>query len=231
MAGNQKSKGFQEFKQIMARLSWPERLEYLWEYYKWVLFAAFVVVIIIGIISTCIYQMQLETLFAGHAVNVDINAAGTAYVTDQWFDLLGGVEGDHEVNLYTTQFQDPEANRMDYNGASAMSVLLLISSQDLDYVIMDAEGMGYIAKQGVFAPLEKLLTPEQLSQISEDRFIFLQDENGNTFPGAIDISELPFVRDCVTGDGPIYIAFPGNTPRAELSAQFWDYLLSWEAEN
>lgn len=231
MAVNQKPRGFQEFKRIMSQLSWPQRLEYLWEYYSWLILAAFVVVVVISIIATSIYQMQLETLFNGHAVNVDVSDAGTAYVTDGWFEVLGGVEGDHDINLYATYFQDPETSGMDYNGASAMTVLLLISSQDLDYAIMDTTGMGYVMKQGAFASVEDVLTQEQLSRISEDRLVYFTDTDGNTYPAAIDISELAFVKDCVTGDGPIYIAFPGNTPRAELSAKFWDYLLSWESEN
>ena len=55
--------------------------------------------------------------------------------------------------------------------------------------------------------------------------VLVQNEEGIAM--AVDITDTAFVRSCVTGKGKVYIAFPGNTARAELTDDFFDRLLAW----
>lgn len=228
MAAREKISGFEKFKQTMATLSWPEKIDYLWTYYKWVLAVAVLVITVICIIVSCIYHIQLDTLFGGTCVNVNLTDEGEAYLSEDWFALLGGKEGKEEVNLFSTILEDPNSTtNTETNAAAAMSVIVLIGTQDLDYIIMDQIGADYFVDRGIFPSLEQVLSEELLAQV-EDWLIYYTDEEGNTYPAAIDISETGFVKNCTVHNGPVYIGFPGNTDRLELSGDFLEYILDWQ---
>ena len=228
MAAREKVSGFEKFKQTMATLSWPERIDYLWTYYKWVIGVVILAVVVISIIVSCIYHARLDTLFGGTCVNVEFTDEGDAYLSDDWFALLGGREGKEEVNYFSTILQDPDrTTNTETNAAAAMSVIVLIGTQDLDYIIMDQIGMDYFGEREIFPSLEQVLSEQMLARM-EDLLIYNTDEAGNTYPIAIDISEAAFIRNCAKNDGPVYIAFPGNTDRLALSEEFLEYILDWE---
>ena len=67
------SKDTRSFKDIMARMTWPERLEYLWTYYKWVLVAAVFAVILLCAAASILRAKTTETLFSISVVNVEFS--------------------------------------------------------------------------------------------------------------------------------------------------------------
>ena len=54
-------------------------------------------------------------------------------------------------------------------------------------------------------------------------------ENVSTAMG-IDISQLPFGRDCLQTEGKTYLVFIRNTEQPENCLKLWEHIKSWEAE-
>lgn len=222
-----RSKDTQNLKEVMAKMTWQERLDYLWTYYKWVLLALAFALAILCAVATMVQQKRTETLFSVSTVNVELTQEGSQWLTGEWRQLLGGTKKHQEVTVISSQFQDPTQS-MDPSSeyASALSGVLMMGMQDLDCLITDERGMLHYSQQGIFPSLEQVLSPQQLS-LAEGRLIYGVNTKGNTSPVAIEITGTVFAESCVICDGPVYLLFPGNTPRLERSGQFLERVLNW----
>ena len=77
-----------DIKKTIAGMSWKDKIEYLWTYYKWVLAVAAVVILIICIVVSSIMNKSLTTLYGGTIINAELSAEGETYLTDGWFELF-----------------------------------------------------------------------------------------------------------------------------------------------
>lgn len=216
-----------KLKEILAPMTWRERLEYLWEYYKLAFFAFIGVLLVVN--SIIAIQNAPDTVFNGMAANVVVPDGGESYLTDEWLQVIGGNPEKEVVGFNLTMFPRREEIITEEELTSAQNVTALAAAQMLDYVLMDMNALEYYLGDRIFCSLENVLTQEQLKQF-ENRFVYLEEVNGTTYPVAINISDTSFGQDCATIDGMVFIGFPGNTERTELSDDFFDYLLEWETK-
>ena len=56
------------------------------------------------------------------------------------------------------------------------------------------------------------------------------EEPGERFPVAVDISNIPFVKDMVTSEGPIYFILSGHIRNLDMCRNVWDRLHAWESK-
>lgn len=224
------SQEVKKLKQDLGPMTWKQRLDHLWTYYKSVLAVAAVVVMVICIVATSIYNKQFETVFGGTVVNIYLSEETERYLTEDIEELLQ-VQDKQQVVLDTASFGDL-MNSSDPEGDSttAMMAALKVAAKELDYAIMDKTALEYYIGTAVVSDLNLALTQEQLAMF-EGRIIYAQlEENGETFPVALDITDTAFVQDCYIGERTVYITFPNNTEHDFTPSQFLDYLLAWKAE-
>lgn len=102
---------------------------------------------------------SVTTLYGGTIINAELSAEGKAYVTDDWFEYLGGVDKKEKVEFSSTYYndlsttKDPEAD-----AAAAMKVTAMVAAKELDYVIMDELSFNYYKKATIFSSLEEVLS-------------------------------------------------------------------------
>lgn len=213
-------------KEILAPMTWKERLEYLWEYYKLVaIFAVVVIAFVISIISTC---LQPDVIYEGVGVNLDLPNYDTTYVVEDWLTVMG-VDPKKETAKYSSIFVgDLDEEIVDTELAvGAQKVMLMVIAESLDYVLMDDQAVEFYLEKEIFGSLETMLSQEQLEQYAE-KMIYAKVEN-QEIPVVLDISDTALAKACgVYGKG-LYIAFPGNTGRTEWNDDFLEHLLKWEA--
>jgi len=75
---------FGELIEQLKPMSWKERFDHLWEYYKWVLAVAAVVIMLISIVCTSIYNKNVEVLFGGAVVNIHMSNEAREYLRKIW---------------------------------------------------------------------------------------------------------------------------------------------------
>lgn len=221
-----KRKGIAE---AIAGMSLKQKAEYLWTYYKWVLAVAVAVIVIICIVVSSIMSKSVTTLYSGIVINAELSEEGEDYLSDGWFTHLGGDEKKEKVDISSTYYndlsvtQDPEAD-----AAAAMKVTAMVAAKELDYIIMDEISFNYYKKAAIFSSPEEMLSQEQINQFSDKIVYYTDEEDGVTYPVAIDITDTAFSRNCLKASGKVYIAFCGNTGRTERNSEFFDYMLDWE---
>lgn len=208
----------------LATMTWKQRFDHLWTYYKWVLGVFVGLVMIISMVVTMIGQKQIDIRFAGMSVNLDLSDEALMYLTEEMEEFLV-TEDKQEVRLDLSGFGDLlDPEMADYNYNSALQVIALVSAAQLDYVMMDENAMSFYVRQEVFADLTTVLTPEQLA-LFEGRTVYAEPPDGERYPIALDLRDTDFAADSELEE--IFIGFPDNTQREYKAGQFLDYLLAW----
>ena len=83
--------------------------------------------------------------------------------------------------------------------------------------------------------LREFFTAAELEQW-KDQIVYGQAEmedgtKGEMYPEAIDITDMPFAKDCVRANGEtVYFTVIVNTPRKEQCKQVWQDILAWQSK-
>jgi hypothetical protein len=215
-------------KEVLKDMSWQERIDYIWSYFGvYIIIGTVCLAVLISILAT-VLRPQKEVLLSGVSVNVTLTEEGERYLSDKLFAPMGGTDAEQQMVEFTPRFL---GSKEDYEGYSAqvMGMVALVAAQSLDYAILDKEALEQFAGGQMFDDVRNLLTAEQIAAL-EGKLITMEYEEVGAIPVAIDISGLPFIKECAPGEKAAYIVFPGNTPRTEKLVAFFDHLLSWQGE-
>ena len=216
-------------KETISGMTFKGKMEYLWTYYKWVLAVAAGVILLICIIVSSVMNKSVTILYSGTIINAELSEEGETYLTDDLFAHLGGVEKKEKVELTSSYYndlsttQDPEAD-----SAAAMRITAMVAAKELDYIIMDELSYNYYKKASIFSSLDEELSQELMDQLSDRVVYYTDEEEGNTYPIALDITDTAFAQDCIQNGKTVYIAFCGNTEHSAQNYQFLEYLLNWQ---
>ena len=224
MKDNKISNWFRKLQQNLKPMTFSQKIDHLWTYYKyhlWIL-ALFLIFAAAGI--TGIINAGKEVMISGVIVNVGISNKGYSYLSDEYADVLN-IDKKQSVELTYVQFTDPQsAENVSENYQAAMKIVAMISAKNLDYMIMDRAAMEFYMDQDIYMDLREMFSEEQLAQWASI-LIYAQPEGvEEMFPVAIDVSQLEFVKDTVSADGPVYLLFAANSPRITACKEFWEYL-------
>lgn len=215
------------FKEMTQGMTFGEKMEYLWEYYRWVLLVAAFGAIVIAMVVTGIVNSSGKVFYSGAVVNVQLGEEGEAFLTDHLEEIFPAPKGER-AKLFTTSFQDlQKASDVEMSAATAYRVVLMITAEDYDYMIMDETAWNYYRNHPVFTALDEMFPDEVIERYS-DRIVRYQPEDSEELPLAIDITDSAFARKYAQQGTKVYIAFPGNTGRTELNDDFLEYLMNAE---
>lgn len=215
----------QRLKKDMEPMSFREKLDHLWTYYKWVLVVLAVIGVLISVVSSSIANINRETLISGMLINTDVSLEGNSYLTDDYFAMLQGVEGKQEIELVHLNFMPVDQTQdIDYTYNAVLRIVANVSAQQLDYVITDEVGLEVCLNQDVLMDLRELLTEEELALLEEDLIYLHYEEDNVTVPVAVNLRDQKFSNMYIQSEHEHYLAFIANTPRKEACRDFWEYL-------
>lgn len=220
----QRSGSLRENMQNMTRL---EQVGYIWDLYKLpILIGAVLLVMLVAFLVT-LANPDPETLFMGASVNLTVSDEGKTYLTEDIFEMMDGTDPEKQrVDLVYRYLPDAEKDPR-LADTERMAMIAMVSTKLLDYMLLDEEALKQYRDSGMIGPVDKVLTAEQLLAFS-GKLLPVTAEDGSEYLGVVDITDTAFARDCITGSGKVYIAFPGNTVRADRLDTFLDWLLAWE---
>ncbi len=231
---NKKKNSFQRFREKLAPMDWPQRLEYIWNYHKeTIIISATMLVIVIYMLSALIAN-QKPMLMGGLLANVRLSEEGKAYLSQGYMEYREGNQKKETVDLFTVELGDlRDQATMEQTYYGLTKTIAMLTDSEVDYLLMDKTALELYMAQGVFLDLREVL-PEELLHSMEDKLISLKpvDENGKpvgeAYPVGVDISHLPFIKTCTQGQSPVYLGVAANSPNLEEIALFWDYINAWE---
>ena len=220
MEENRLKAHLQKLKADLASMSWRERLEHLWTYYKWVVFAAIGVIIFLHMLLSALIAGNREVLISGIGINVPMTQEGITCLTDDYLTRLEGTKRQTVQYLDEILDMDNPAIGQEASYSTIVKVSGLISTEGLDYLILDSKALEYYSAGDIFMDLRQLLPQEELAQLN------ILEIGG--VPMLIDLTGTWFAQTHITGPGPYYLGFAYNTPRAEACKELWQYLQSGE---
>lgn len=222
-------------KETLKPMTPKQRIAHIWTYYKIQIFLAIFAIIFIVTVIGNLTNAGKETLISGVFANVDMSQEGWIYVDDQFFAHLHGDEQTQTIHLSATDFTGIYSNvsLFDSSYTSAMNPVAMVSGGSLDYFILDEDALQFYMTQEVFLDLSDFFTADELDTFG-DKVIYLElvDDSDVTVSRsavAIDISDLPFVQDCLNLTGGCYFSLATSISHPDNCRIFWEYLLAWNA--
>lgn len=225
--------GFKKLKEDLSRMTFKEKVNHLWTYYKSTLVIAAAMVILLSIVISCVVNVNTDTIVAGVTVNVHLSDRGMQYLGDDYYNKVydgSGLEKVYITDMSLRDLSDVEHSEETYY--TLMSLAALVSEEELDYMIVDQSALeSFIKYESILQDLRVLFTGDELSELGTAVVHQRLNEDGEDIPIAINISELPFVKENSSmGDKPVYITFALNSAREEACRDIYEYILSWTAE-
>lgn len=229
MRDNKLLRGFRKFKETLKGMTAKQKLEYLWEYYRGVLWTVIALIFCGVVVATCVININTDIIIAGVTVNLDISMKGQEYIAEDFYDLKHKTGKREAVNLSSVYFNSFNTTAdIEYSYNASMSVIAQISAQTLDFIFMNELGMEYYVGQELFMDIRDFLTEEELVQW-KDKLIYAQSEDSDEmYPVALNITETAFASKNLATSDVVYLSFAVNTPRKDTCREFFDYIMKYE---
>lgn len=216
---------FKKLKAELKDMSPRQKLEHLWEYYKWIGGIFLGLVLVVCVVIASIQSLNTEIRFSGVMINAGVSPDGYVQLQDGVFAHIGAEEGREIVEVRNMQFQDPYTT-VDQTYALDVqeTVIALISAGQLDYLLYDEVALPFFMDPETVLDLRELFTEEELAALGSAVIRLQMPETGELLPLAIDIRDTAFGKTYLETDKPIYLSFSIITPHKDTCLQFWQFL-------
>ena len=227
MEKDKKVNDLRSLRENLKGMTFEQKIDHIFSYYWGTILLIILVPAALVILFGNLLKPQPDLIFSGDCTNVILGETGQSYVINDWNLLLDMEPGELLLNLSHTETAGLEAKDVD----GGFQVLASIAADGLDYIFCDSAAMDFYAVQRAFLPVDQVLDTETLSQWSDRIYTYTDDEDGTTYSAAVDVSEMAFVRDCISAEGPVYLIFANkNEADTELLRLFWSHLEAWSGE-
>lgn len=225
---------FARLRQDLKTMTFPEKLDHIWTYYKEYMFVAVMLCMILVAVIMAIANRDVQYYSCGVMSNVELSIEGHDYLTDVFYqEVLGNPEGKTYLGTSTLPKEEYTITDTSESYQTYMNVIAQVEGKDLDYMLMDEYSFGFYVEDRIYMDLSQLLEESELAQLYEKNMIaHVREENEETgTPMGIDISQLPFGRDCLTTEGKTYLVFIRNTEQPENCLKLWEHIKNWKTED
>lgn len=218
----------EKLKEILKPMTWKERIDYLWTYYKLALAAIFGAIFLVAIVASTIYYKQIQHIYNGALLGVSVEYE----LQDQMKEEIGtlyDVDGKKQVVdlSYLMYLDSSEMINMETNQATNIKLTAMIAAKSLDYILVDEFAYNSLIKGNPFADVRRSLSADQLSQL-EDHLIWTEEtEETPSYPMVVDISHTSFAKTYAPSEKIVYLVFLDGSPNQDRSVTFVDYILNW----
>ena len=218
---------FKTLKKNLEGMTFGEKVDHIWTYYKEVFLVVVLAGIILYVFGWTIFAPKKEVVFGGVLCNVPMKQDCYYYLTETYQQKIG--IGDKEkIDISSLSFTRPAVvGEVDNSYRQSMSLISMVEAKTVDYMMLDQYAMEFYISYEIYLDLREIFTVEELEGWG-DKVIKAQPEGGEAYPIAIDITELPFIKEAVGQQ--VYIAFAGNSERLDLCRDIWEYILAWKPE-
>ena len=232
-----------ENREALARMTLPQRLEYIFEYYRFPLVLILIAVVALG--SVLYYRITYKDtlLYLGYA-NIAVGSTLDSALCEGFTRSVGADPGKSEVKVYRNLYLSHDASVQDhqYSYASRLKMMAAMTGGQIDVLLMNREAYDIMSSGGYLLPLEELLKQDsslfgRVSGQLTKNTVILQDNDiehqldesvpyqsvTESVSNAILISSFKlFAQAGFSGD--VYLGVIGNSARMDTVLQFIDYL-------
>ena len=232
-----------ENREALAHMNLPQRLDHIFEYYKFPLVLILIAVVALG--SILYYRLtRKEALLYVACANISMGDTLDSAISEGYLRSVGEDPRKSEVRMYRNLYlsQDASAQNHEYAYASRLKTLAAMANGQMDVLLMNREAYDIMSAGGYLLPLEGFLDAGLRSRVSDqlvENTVILEDNEiehnlDESVPyraeteavvNGIRISSFPlFERAEFSGD--VYLGVIGNSARTDAVLRYIDYLTS-----
>ncbi|MDD6797893.1 MAG: hypothetical protein PUE71_06360 [Clostridia bacterium] len=185
-----------EEKERLGKMTWEQKKEHIWEYYKIPIIS---IIVLIAAIIGIIYMYKLndyENVF--YTVVIDGSMEGMSAkedaLTKEFTEYLG-IDGKDERVYFDNNYTLTYINSIDQDPyISAEKIMTQIATGSIDGIIAEKAQINGFSKddQSAYMDLSLCLTEEEFKAI-EDHIIYYTLKDGTKVPNAVDLSDTRIV--------------------------------------
>ncbi len=216
----QVTKTFKGEKKKLAQMTFGQKLEYIWEYYK---FHIIVTLLIIGVIGWGVHHAMtyVQYKFYGMIIN---SGQYDEKVQDQLHDILKMEKHDGvgiTADLYTADY----ANMGGYGNKLDIYVM----AGQLDFAFTDKAGVEYLVNMGAVKDIKDTAPDSLLKKWDSEGLLYsmdVTDDSGKTgtYDVAVDISNSPIHNYFGLDDNTKYLVVADLSGSEEYLSNFYRLL-------
>jgi len=160
----------QEWEKIKS-LGWKARVQYFWDYYKFVLVIIFVAVLVISIVRNMIIGAVTNDLLNVSVLNPDVVGSDTAQLEEDFIVASGGVGKNEEISFDSTISIVPDGTtQMDTTGY--MKLFVYAAAGSIDVVLAPESIIDFVQEKGMLIEMEDLLGGERIAEYEADGALY-----------------------------------------------------------
>ena len=217
-------------------MSPAEKLEYVWEYYKWPILLT---LLVLGILVWTAHRelTKKEPVLYLAQVNVTVGEDLDQTLTTGYLTASDRNPRRQEVYVYRDLYLSDDADVLnhEYAYASRTKVMGAVQTQKLDVVLMNREAYDLLSAQGYLLPFDDAALPPLFVSnevVVSDNAIEWQLNEADTHErvtesvqNALVLSDCPLFRSAGF-EGSLYAGIIANSPRAEEALRFLRFIVS-----
>ncbi len=195
-------------------MSLNQKIEYIFDYYKFHIGAVLLVIAII------IYIFHGIITHKDSAINITVSnlyldSETESLITDSFLKSQNIDTNKNKAEIYSISVTKEDNAGSEYTYASQMKLMTMTTAEQIDVILMDKNSYELFSSEGYLSDMKEYVSDDALFTDGKTDHIIL--------PASKYFSD--------NGPNDIYLAVAGNTPHKELTAAFIKYLLSSIAEN
>lgn len=225
--------GFKKLTKDLSKMTFKEKLDHLWTYYKGSLVVLAIVIMLLSILFTTCRARNTHTILSGISINVMLSEEGQSYVKDQYYEKTKTKGLEQVVYTETLQEDFSTSSNVQENYMILMNLITICTEEELDYLFMDQIAIRNLVGHGVFLDLREFFSEEELDTLG-DNIIWMDSgtaDESEYVPVAVKVEHIPFIAEHATNIGDTYFGIVNNTPRLEECRSFWEYISAWTPAN
>lgn len=203
-------------------MTFKEKLDYIWEYYRiQIIIAVCVIALILSILNAFIFnpQKSIHTGMAFYGPFISQEILDNIELT-MTTDLVSENENS---KVYVTNFVMDEAD-MSYSYISVQKFVAMCSAQEIDIVISPKDQFIQNANRDYFVDLS---TVEGIGfPLDEMLYTNMEDDPDTLYPFGIPLKGSAFLKEMGLITDNLYLGIFISTPRLEESIEAVNYILS-----
>ena len=216
-------------------MSPAEKLEYIWEYYKWPILLT---LLVLGILiwSARRELTRKEPVLYLALANITVGEDLEQTLTTGYLTASGHNPRRQEVYVYRDLYLSDDADVLnhEYAYASRTKMMGAVQTQKLDVVLMNREAYDLLSAQGYLLPLDDPALPPLVSNevvVSDNAIEWQLNETDThervteTVQNALAMSDCPLFQ-AAGFEGNVYAGVIANSPRPAEALRYLQYLSS-----
>ncbi len=212
-----------EKKTNLKELTNKQKVEYIWDYYRWKILAVTAVVItVISLIHH--FATYVEPMLSIIMVNSNMVFSDETPGLDEFIET-SKVNSIDEIDIDASiAFSSLENPSSDYMMTESISVRFAVGGNDI--IFAPEEIYTYYAASGCMLDFRTVFSEEELDAYKDMLYYTTDEETGEIYPCAFILSEDSWAVTNGYYSDSCYLGIIYNNDDAELSKEFLEYVLT-----